>query len=84
MRESSDDHLAALVRRALEEGPFTIQQLATEAGVSYDTLYSWAKHRRVPRRENVEQLAKGFESRAERLWKIARDLRMASEDGRGE
>jgi lambda repressor-like predicted transcriptional regulator len=75
MDERSENDIAALIERALAEGPFSIQQLATDAGISYDTLYSWAKRRRIPRGENLVELAKSFERRAEILEIIAQDLR---------
>jgi ribosome-binding protein aMBF1 (putative translation factor) len=76
--EHSED-VSELIQRALEEGPFSIQQLADEAGISYNSLYSWATRRRVPRPENVRQLASGFEQRAELLRRIARELRSAAD-----
>ena len=63
-----------LVEQALAEGPFTIQQLAADAGISYDSLYSWAKHRRVPKPENLRQLARAFERRAEALHRLSARL----------
>jgi hypothetical protein len=40
--ERQNERISRAIERALSEGPFTIQQLAHEAGISYDTLYSWA------------------------------------------
>lgn len=75
MTERQNERISQAIERALSEGPFTIQQLADEAGISYDTLYSWVKRRRVPRPENVRQLASGLENRAELLREIAEDLK---------
>jgi transcriptional regulator with XRE-family HTH domain len=75
--EPQSERITRAIERALSEGPFTIQQLASEAGVSYDTLYSWVRGRRVPRPENVRQLACGLEKRAELLHAIAEDLNAA-------
>jgi hypothetical protein len=77
--EANRDIIARLIERALEDGPFTIQQIAAEAGISYDSLYSWAKGRRVPRSENLHQLATGFERRADALRTLAQALRSAAE-----
>jgi transcriptional regulator with XRE-family HTH domain len=77
--EPARDMLAVLIQQALDEGPFSMQQLAEQAGVSYDSLYSWAKGRRVPRAENLRQLAAGFDDRAEALRKVAEQLRKAAE-----
>jgi transcriptional regulator with XRE-family HTH domain len=79
--ERLDKNFAARVQRALEEGPFSIQQLANDAGISYDTLYSWARSRRAPRPENLRSLANAFDRRAEALRQIADALRRAADDG---
>lgn len=79
MTERQDERIAQAIERALSEGPFTIQQLAEESGISYDTLYSWVKGRRVPRSENVRQLASGLERRADLLREIAETLKHAVE-----
>lgn len=79
MDERSENDLAALIERALAEGPFSIQQLADDSGISYDTLYSWAKRRRAPRPENLRALARGLEERAEALRSIADALRKAAD-----
>lgn len=71
--------LSQLVERALSEGPFTIQQLANDAGISYDSLYSWAKRRRVPKAENLRQLANAFQHRAEVLNTISARLMEAAD-----
>lgn len=77
MTQRQNERVSRAIERALSEGPFTIQQLADEAGISYDTLYSWVKGRRVPRTENVRQLASGLEKRADLLREIAEDLKEA-------
>lgn len=71
MAEPQNERITRAIERALSEGPFTIQQLASEAGVSYDTLYSWVKGRRVPRPENVRQLASGLTNRSDLLRELA-------------
>ena len=73
------EQLSQLVERALSDGPFTIQQLAHDAGVSYDSLYSWAKRRRVPKPENLRQLAAAFEYRAESFQTLSARLREAAD-----
>ena len=78
MNERAPEHLSQLIERALQEGPFTMHQLADESSISYDSLYSWAKRRRVPRPENLRQLALGFERRAELLRALANELREAA------
>jgi hypothetical protein len=73
--ERQNERIVRAIERALAEGPFTIQQLAEESGISYDTLYSWVRRRRMPRSENVRQLASGLEKRADLLREIAEDLK---------
>jgi transposase-like protein len=73
--EPKNERISRAIERALSEGPFTIQQLADEAGISYDTLYSWVKRRRVPRPENVQQLASGLVKRAYMLLDLAEELK---------
>lgn len=67
-----------LIRRALEEGPFSMQQLAEDAGVSYDTLYSWARGRRAPQPEGIRQLAEGLRRRRDMLDALAEELDQAA------
>jgi transcriptional regulator with XRE-family HTH domain len=73
------EELADLIQRVLESGTCSLQQLAEEAGISYDSLYSWAKGRRVPRGENLRELASSFEDRADRLKNLAAELRRAAD-----
>jgi predicted transcriptional regulator len=82
MTERQPDELTQLIQRALKEGPFTLQQLALDAGISYDSLYSWAKGRRVPRTENLQQLVVGFQRRIAVLHDIANALRDAADPER--
>ena len=81
MPEHPPEELPMLIQRVLDEGPFSMQQLAEESGISYDTLYSWAKSRRTPKPEGLRQLADGLRQRGERLESLASDLeRAASRD----
>lgn len=67
--------LRALIQRVLSEAPFSMRQLADEAGISYDAVRSWATDRRTPRPENLEHLAVALQRRASRLQEIAEELR---------
>lgn len=69
---------SGLIQRALEEGPFSIRDLAVDAGISYDSLYSWARGRRTAKPENLCQVADAFERRAERLRELATAMRNAA------
>lgn len=73
------DSVASLIERAINQGPFTMQQVAAEAGISYDSLYSWSKQRRVPKPDNLRQLARAFDRRAIMLREVAEALQSAAE-----
>jgi transcriptional regulator with XRE-family HTH domain len=64
-----------LIQRVLEEGPFSMRQLAEESGLSYDTVRAWAASRRTPREENLLQLAAALDQRGGNLRKLAAELR---------
>lgn len=64
-----------LVREALRDAPFAMRQLAAESGLSYDVLRSWRSGRRHPNKESVRRLAEGLAARAERLNRLAQNLR---------
>lgn len=75
--EFEPKQLRELIQRVLDEAPFSMRQLAEEAGLSYDALRSWATDRRTPRLENLESLAAALERRAERLSEVAGEIRRA-------
>jgi len=75
--EFEQKQLRELIQRVLDEAPFSMRQLAEEAGLSYDALRSWATDRRTPRLENLESLAAALERRAERLSEVAGEIRRA-------
>jgi transcriptional regulator with XRE-family HTH domain len=70
--------LRSLIQRVLDEAPFSMRQLAEEAGISYDAIRSWATDRRTPRPENLEHLAVALDRRSARLREIADDVRRAT------
>jgi transcriptional regulator with XRE-family HTH domain len=67
-----------MVQRVLREGPFSMRQLAEDAGLSYGVLRAWAMGRRTPTPENLSRIADGFERRTERLHAIITELRQAA------
>lgn len=73
-----------LIQRVLEEGPFSMRQLADESGVSYDALYSWAACRRDPRADSLRQLAAGLRQRGSHLNDLADELERAAKQKEGE
>jgi transcriptional regulator with XRE-family HTH domain len=71
--------LRALIQRVLDEAPFSMRQLAEEAGISYDAIRSWAADRRTPRSENLEHLAAALARRASHLGDLANEIRRSIE-----
>lgn len=71
------EEILGLVQRVLRDGPFSMRQLAEDAGLSYGVLRAWAMGRRTPTPENLLRIADGFERRAERLHVIIVELRRA-------
>jgi transcriptional regulator with XRE-family HTH domain len=67
-----------MVQRVLREGPFSMRQLAEDAGLSYGVVRAWAMGRRTPTPENLSRIADGFERRTERLHAIITELRQAA------
>ena len=72
--------LRARIQRVLDEAPFSMRQLAEEAGISYDAIRSWAADRRTPRPENLLNLAAALDKRGARLHEIASELRRVTQD----
>ena len=72
------EEILSLVQRVLREGPFSMRQLAEDAGLSYGVLRAWAMGRRTPTPENLARIADGFERRAERLHAIITELRQSA------
>jgi transcriptional regulator with XRE-family HTH domain len=73
--EPESQLLRALIQRVLDEAPFSMRQLAEEAGISYDAVRSWATDRRTPRPENLEHLAGALHRRGSRLGELAEEIR---------
>jgi transcriptional regulator with XRE-family HTH domain len=69
------EEIVGVVQRVLRDGPFSMRQLAEDAGLSYGVLRAWAMGRRTPTPENLSRIADGFERRAERLHTIVSELR---------
>lgn len=74
------EEVVDLVQRVLRDGPFSMRQLAEDAGLSYGVLRAWAMGRRTPTPENLARIAGGFERRAEQLRDISIELKRAAEE----
>jgi predicted transcriptional regulator len=62
------------VQTVIKDAPFTLHDLAEEAGISYDSLRSWSVERRAPRPKSVQKLARGLRSKAAELLALADKL----------
>ena len=78
MSSASPTSVRSLIQRILREVPFSMRQIAEEAGVSYDAVRSWATERRTPRTENLVQLADAIERRSQEMHTLADALRKAA------
>lgn len=76
--DSTTNAIALLVQQVFREVPFSMRQIAAEAGVSYDAVRSWATDRRTPRAESLIQLADAIERRSENMREVASELRRAA------
>jgi transcriptional regulator with XRE-family HTH domain len=65
-----------MIQRVLDDAPFSMRQIAEEAGVSYDAVRSWATNRRTPKPENLVQLADALRRRGDQLHAIGDELKM--------
>lgn len=70
-----------MIQRVLDDAPFSMRQIAEEAGVSYDAVRSWATNRRTPRTENLLQLSDALRQRSARLEALAAELTNVAEQG---
>jgi transcriptional regulator with XRE-family HTH domain len=69
------EKLRRMIDRALDTATVSLQAIADETGVSYDTLWAWKNGRRNPSPENLAALADALERRGGELVKLAEQLR---------
>lgn len=69
------DTIHACIERIIALTAGSIEELATETGVSYATLYGWATDRRTPTTEHLLSLAEIADRRADALRETAALLR---------
>ena len=72
--------IQAMIQRVLDDAPFSMRQIAEEAGVSYDAVRSWATNRRTPKPENLVQLADALRRRGDQLHVIGDELQKIAQD----
>ena len=78
MSNSTPSSVRLLIQQVLRDVPFSMRQIAEEAGVSYDAVRSWATERRTPRTENLVRLADAIERRSQEMHALAAALREAA------
>ena len=64
-----------MIERALDGATWSMEEIASAAGISVDSLYAWKVGRRNPTPENVAALADALERRGGELTKLAEALR---------
>lgn len=77
--DSQREAVQMMIQRVLDDAPFSMRQIAEEAGVSYDAVRSWATNRRTPRTENLLQLSDALRQRSVRLEALAAELASLAE-----
>lgn len=67
--------LHEMIDQALDRAAASLEDVARDVGVSYETLYAWKNGRRNPSPENLARLADALEKRGGELTELARELR---------
>lgn len=67
-----------MVEQAIAAAAGGVETLADEIGVSYGTVWSWARGKRRPSPRNMKRLAKVLQKRARLLERLAADLDAAA------
>lgn len=68
-----------MIVEALEASTGNLESLASELGVSYDTLWAWKSGRRTPTPRNLKRLAVALNERGAKLLTLAADLERAAD-----
>ncbi len=75
------DRVAPLVARVSEVVAARLEEVAAEAGVSYHTLYAWARGRRTASARHLLRLAEVVRRRAALLEELAAELEAQAANG---
>jgi len=73
--------VAPLVARVTEVVSARLEEIAAEAGVSYHTLYAWARGRRTASSRHLLRLAEVVRRRAAMLLELAAELELQAGGG---
>jgi transcriptional regulator with XRE-family HTH domain len=63
------------VQNALQNGPFSLHQLADKAGVGYETLRQWAAGKRNPKPDNVDRILTALDEQADEIKQLVAEAR---------
>ena len=74
----TDSEITELVREALDQACSRVKDVASAAGISPHTIWSWSSGRRRPSADSVLRLADELERRGDELSGIAKKLRKAA------
>lgn len=69
-----------LVKSAIEDSGLSRAQIARDAGLSEDAVWSWLKGARSPTPDSLRALADGLAKRSDRLRELAEALRAAAKE----
>lgn len=78
------ENLRQMIDDALDRAAASLEDIAAESGISYDTLYAWRHGRRNPSPENLARLADALEKRNDELARLVRELRRAADEMEGQ
>lgn len=70
-----------LAEEALREAPFSMRQLAEDAGLSYAMLRSWRIGRKRPRPQDLARIAAALRRKSEQLVRYAEQLERPAREG---
>lgn len=73
------ERVRRMIEKVLERATASLEEIAEEAGVTYNTLYGWKAGRRNPTPENLAKLADALERRSTELAELAEKLRQEAE-----
>lgn len=77
------EQLRQMIDKALDGATASLEDIARDAGVTYNALYQWRTGRRNPTPENLRRLAKAVRDRSADLKRLAAELEAAAEELEG-
>ena len=77
------EKLRQMIDKALDGATASLEDIARDAGVTYNALYQWRTGRRNPTPENLKRLAQAVRDRSEELDRLAAELVELAEELEG-